>query len=234
MNEDLITTPHHRYVGFLPLPCLETSRIERFRVVALEDMPWHGVKAGDLGGFVDSPSRMSQMSWVGENASVQGGDSTVSHRARIDDNAKVNWSAVTGNAVVCGSASLSNNCIVGDNAIVGGKAMLHKSRASGSARIHGQTFACMSHAKDNAILCGFASMNDNSVIADDAFVTGTSSLFSSTFDGESAVCGGLYIDNKLVSHRNTSRLLNAIDLLLVESQLDGMKESYEARLAMRK
>jgi len=46
-----------------------------YRIRALRDIPRHNVKAGDLGGFIESEVNLSQEGdcWVGDNAYVFGG-----------------------------------------------------------------------------------------------------------------------------------------------------------------
>ena len=87
-----------------------------FRIRALRDIPSNrnfppSVKAGDLGGWVESEDNLSQEGncWIYNNACVFG-------NASIKDNA-----AVTHDAVV------SDNALVAGDAIVGGKARVHDS-----------------------------------------------------------------------------------------------------------
>ena len=44
-----------------------------YRVRALRDLPWHGVAAGDLGGYMASVDNLSGDAWVGGSARVYGG-----------------------------------------------------------------------------------------------------------------------------------------------------------------
>lgn len=66
------------------------------RIRALRDIPAHGVKAGDLGGYVESECNLEQGSnaWVAEMAKVIGdarvsGDALVSGQARVMDSAQI-------------------------------------------------------------------------------------------------------------------------------------------------
>ena len=73
-----------------------------YRIRALRDIPERGVAAGDLGGWVESESNLSQVgdSWVSDDAYVSGnawvygnahvyGDAIVSGRACITGNARL-------------------------------------------------------------------------------------------------------------------------------------------------
>ena len=43
-----------------------------YRIRALRDLPWHGVTAGDLGGYVEGVDNLSGDAWVSGDAMVSG------------------------------------------------------------------------------------------------------------------------------------------------------------------
>ena len=94
------------------------------RIRALKDIPRYGVKAGDLGGYVESEWNLSQEgdcwvggnAWVYENARVCG-NAWVGGNARVHEDAQVN-----GNAWVGGYARVHEDAQVNGNAQVGGYA----------------------------------------------------------------------------------------------------------------
>ena len=100
------------------------------RIRALRDIPRYGVKAGELGGFVEGENNLSQdgNAWVSGNAWVFGdaevyGEALVYGDAWVFGNAKVYGNAyVFGNAYVCGNAEISGNAYVFGNAYVCGDA----------------------------------------------------------------------------------------------------------------
>lgn len=73
-----------------------------YRVVASEDDPSKGIKAGDLGGFVEKKENLSEdgTAWVYPDAVILG------------------ESIVTGDAIVQGSAVLSNVIVAFDSSII--------------------------------------------------------------------------------------------------------------------
>ena len=82
-----------------------------YRIKALRDIPRHGVKAGDLGGWIHSEANLSQFgdAWVGEEAKVFE-NAYVFGNAIVKGNAIVYWySLIFGNAKVYGNASLVGN-----------------------------------------------------------------------------------------------------------------------------
>lgn len=98
-----------------------------FRIRALKD--FLDVKAGDLGGWIESENNLSHSSysWVYNNAMVYG-NAMVSDNARVFGNARV-----SDNAQVSGNARVSGGACVFDNARVSGDA-----RVSGNAWIYGR------------------------------------------------------------------------------------------------
>ena len=92
------------------------------RIRALRDIPRFGVKAGELGGFVEGESNLSQdgNAWVS-------GDAWVSCDALVSGNA-----CVRGNAKVFGDALVSVNAKVFGDAKVYGKAKVY-----GNAEVRG-------------------------------------------------------------------------------------------------
>ena len=94
------------------------------RIRALMDIPRYGVRAGDIGGWIEAESNLSQDgdAWVG-------GDARVYRNARVYGNAVVCGDArvygeacVNGNARVCGDARVYGEALVNGNAEVSGNA----------------------------------------------------------------------------------------------------------------
>lgn len=114
------------------------------RIRALRDIPFADVKTGDLGGYVERPTNLSQAGecWIRDDAMVYG-------KARVYDNAQVDSSAwVHGNARVYGFARVScsahvsedaqvyDEAEVSDSAEVGGAAQVYgKARVSGTTKV---------------------------------------------------------------------------------------------------
>lgn len=96
------------------------------RIRALIDIPKYGIKAGDLGGWIETENNLSQEGdcWVGDNAWVSG-NAWVANDAQVKGSAWVKGSAtIYGNARVRGNARVDDNAWVKDNAHVGGYAVV--------------------------------------------------------------------------------------------------------------
>ena len=119
-----------------------------FRIRALTD--FDSVKAGDLGGYIQSNENLSHEgnAWVSEDAKV-------CERAEVCDNAEV-----SGDAIVSGSARVCDDAKVYDNAEVWGNA-----KVSGNATV-----------KDNTEVWGEAEISGNAIVAEKARVCGTTKV----------------------------------------------------------
>ena len=122
---------------------LGVSTLRRIR--ALIDIPLHGVKAGDLGGFIADEHNLSHEGscWVGDDAWVFGkalvyGSARVGDDAWVFDDALIYGDAeVFGNTRVCGAAKVYGNARVYDSASVFGKA-----RVGGYAEVFDHARVC--------------------------------------------------------------------------------------------
>ena len=120
-----------------------------YRIQALKD--FKGVKSGDIGGYIEKESNLSQSgnawvyddarvydkAWVSNNAQVYGNtwvydDAWVYGNARVCGNARV-----YGNAWVSGDAQVSDDAWVYGNARVSGNSWV-----SGDARVYGNAWVC--------------------------------------------------------------------------------------------
>ena len=120
------------------------------RIKALRD--FNNVKAGDLGGWVESEDNLSQYEkcWLYDNAIVYG-------NAIVCDNA-----IVYGNAIVCGNARIYGDAIVYGNAMVYSNAIVYN-----NARVY-----------NNAIVCGNARVCNNARVCDNAIVCNNARIYN--------------------------------------------------------
>lgn len=125
------------------------------QIQALIGIPRHRVKAGDLGGFVQSEHNLSQhgSAWIGGNARVWG-------KAQVVDEA-----FVYENAKIFGDVLVYENARIFGNAVVCGVVLIH-----GGAAIYG-----------NTMICGDANVGGGDVQLDgDALVRSSSELITVT------------------------------------------------------
>ena len=105
-----------------------------YQIEALRDLPFAGVKKGDLGGYIEKEENLSQYenAWVFDSAQVFG-TARVFASARVFGSAQVYENArVYENAQVSGRAQVSGSARVYENAWVFGRAQV-----SGSAQVFG-------------------------------------------------------------------------------------------------
>lgn len=105
------TRPHTLYQMFSvsrsARAIMYAEPIIHYRIRALIDLPQHGVKAGDIGGFVSGYHNVRNGAWIGGNAEVE-------ETAVVADG-----SLVFGNARVCGKSVVLDS-IVFDSALIYG------------------------------------------------------------------------------------------------------------------
>lgn len=130
-----------------------------YRIRALIDIKEHGVKKGDLGGWVESEANLSHdgVAWVG-------GSALVYDAARICDGA-----LVSGSAVVCDAARVSGSAQVCDGAQVSGAAVVCE-----TARV-----SCAALVSGSAVVSGSARVGGAAVVSGLAGVSGSARVNSS-------------------------------------------------------
>lgn len=135
------------------------------RIVAVRD--FKNVKAGDLGGLIQSYDNLSHDGdcWVYKNGKVY-------DQAQVFEDAYVgdfdtSWygSAVFGNAKLFGKATVNRNSRIFDNAQISGNVQVHSdSRVFNNAILTDDVIVCRSDVQRNAKLSGKISVREHSTI----------------------------------------------------------------------
>lgn len=143
--------------------------IALYRIQALKDIPDFGVKAGDLGGFVQHEGNLSQTgtAWIAQSAKVFG-------------KAKVTSAAlISGQAVVRDMATVSDNAIVSGSSIVRDKALV-----SGHAEI-----------RDRAIICDSAWVGGHAIVVDAVKICGATRFDgTAAVSGDKVIDHGVWLE----------------------------------------
>ena len=150
-----------------------------YRIRALKD--FDNVKAGDIGGYIESESNLSQEgdAWIYDNAKIFDnvtiyGDARIGGNAKIYDNAKI-W----GNASIYGDATIYDNAKIFGNARISGNAWIYgDATIYGNAKIFGDA-KIYGNAKiyDNARIYGDARICGNARICGDARIYGNALIY---------------------------------------------------------
>lgn len=186
-----------------------------YRIRALKN--FRNVKKGDLGGYVEKESNLSQTgdAWIYDDAkamdnAIVKNDATLHHNAEIYDNAIVSGSAsVNENATlrdkstVNDKAILYGNVILVDDATIYGKARLYdyvlvsgnaqvydNARCYGFAKIEDDTQVFNDTIIDNAVISGSACVFDKATVKDNSTVSGHINLY-----GNITIFGQAYMDS---------------------------------------
>ena len=142
------------------------------RIRALRDIPRHGVKAGELGGFVEKENNLSQDgdAWISDDARVSG-NACVFGYACVHDNARIyGYACVSGDAKIFGNTCVLGDAWIFDDACVYGDACIF-----GDARIFGN--ACVS---DDARVSGDACIFGDACVYGDAYISGNAKVSASS------------------------------------------------------
>lgn len=161
---------------YIPNPFIEGEMVKVQRIIALRDIPLHGVKKGDTGGFLakQAGTNLSQSDdcWVGGNAVVLGS-------INIEDNAIITDEAVIhgGSRVEAAGGKGYYNCgvcLVGNASVSGNVRIDYLSVASakGMAGYIGGS----SQIKDNAHLINVREINGQVKISGRAIVNNAVTL----------------------------------------------------------
>lgn len=130
------------------------------RIQADRDIPFHGVKVGDVGGWVEKPNNLQ------DDACYLYGDALIEGE-------------VFGNAYVQKNARIGQYAKVFDNANIGGDAKVRGyAEVGGDALIHSYAIIC-----DHAIVTDSAEIGQNCNIMDYAFIGGSARLEELTVKG---------------------------------------------------
>ncbi|WKD60900.1 hypothetical protein CCICO_04315 [Corynebacterium ciconiae DSM 44920] len=134
-----MTDLHYEFTGDTIEPAGQTLH----RIRATRELRKRGVRAGDLGGWVEFEGNLQDEAWVSGNARVYGdarvsgnawvsgtawvaGDAEVSGNARVSGDAEVHGEAeISGDAVACGQARVYGNTVMSGTAQVHGDAEVH-------------------------------------------------------------------------------------------------------------
>lgn len=123
-----------------------------YRIRALVDIPLHGVKAGDLGGFIESDKNLSHQgnAWVADEAVVMG-KGGITGDVLVKDTAVVRNSTLAGHAVVEGEALVEECDIEGDSHVFSHQAIVK------NCTFRGQNIQIVEEARvENVFDSGFA------------------------------------------------------------------------------
>lgn len=173
MNKKYILTDETRLV--------EGRTLHRIKALAGFDAGFLKVKAGELGGWIQSEENLSHegTAWVFDDACIMDSGKIV-NSAKVYETAIVRDKAVVaGTAVVCEHALIRDTAVVFGHALVGGNAIV-----GGTSGVFG-----------NAHVDGHAYIRGDAKVYEDAVVTGGTTVIT----GRAAICGAARIDGGMVT-----------------------------------
>ena len=171
-----------------------------YRIEALKD--FGVVKAGELGGYIESENNLSfdGEAWVCENAEVFD-NARICNDARIYGNARI-----YGDAIVRNNAAIGGNALIYDNALICDDAWVYdKAYVCGNAKVFGKAQVCDKayvcgnvSVYNNAIIHGNARVYGNAIIRDNALVCGNATIY-----GNTTIYGNAVLDDNVIIEKDT-------------------------------
>ena len=166
----------------IPEDCKINYGRKLYRIEALKD--FGVVKAGELGGYIESENNLSfdGEAWVCENAEVFD-DARICNDALINGNARV-----YGNAIVSNKAAVGGNALIYDNALIFDEAWVYgNAYVCGNAKVFGTA-----RVYDKAGVCGNARVYGNAMIRGNAIVCGNTTIY-----------GNAVLDDNVIIEKDT-------------------------------
>ncbi len=231
---------------------IEIDGVTLYRVQALIDNPFHGVTAGDKGGYIQCMENlaMNGSAWVADEALVYGQshiseNAIISGAARVFGSAQVSGSAViTDQAVVCGTAKIGGFSLIdGQSVRDGSRFRLLKDQSmeisSGTGKI---TLYRIQATMDNALhhvrdgdLGGWVEQESNLATLSEAWIADEAKVWGRARIGGKALVSGyaevsgnaLVYDNARVrDHAKVSGMASVFGLAEVDGStiVDGMAQ----------
>ena len=167
----------------IPEDCKINYGRKLYRIEALKD--FGVVKAGELGGYIESENNLSfdGEAWVCENAEV------------FDDARICNDALINGNARVYGNAIVSNKAAVGGNALIYGNALIcDEACVYDKAYVYGNVLVCNNAIiRGNAVVSGNARIEGNALICENArvygnvMIRGNATIYSNAVLGDNVI-----------------------------------------------
>ena len=159
-----------------------------YRIEALKD--FGAVKAGELGGYIESENNLSfdGEAWVCENAEV------------FDDARICNNALISGNARIYGNAIVSNKATVGGNALIYGNALIcDEACAYDKAYVYGNALVCNNAIiRGNAVVSGNARIEGNALICENARVYGNAMI-----RGNATIYSNAVLNDNVIIEKDT-------------------------------
>jgi carbonic anhydrase/acetyltransferase-like protein (isoleucine patch superfamily) len=176
--------PKYKLIRAGKIPIQRHNYTARFyRIQALRDIPEHGVKAGDLGGYVTWKRSLSHdgSCWIADDAKVIG-------KVIIRDNAYIAEQAILIKAAASGLSSynleISGNARITGSSVVSSYRLVttdpHRtSSIKGDVQIYGMALVRNAHEiLDNVKIYGNASVTNSSLISGNAEIFGDTTIAS--------------------------------------------------------
>ena len=193
----------------------------RLRAIrAKRDIPLHGVKVGDIGGYIEKLENLSE-----------DGDAWVAHYARVTEKAHVSgdalvtaWAHVSGCAQICGSAAVGGHAEIRSQGRVLGEARVFgHARVQDSARVGQSARVCDSAiVADLACARGMATVRGESVLCDNGTVGGEAVIEDRARVFDDAAIGG---KTRVCHNAHVGGRIRLVGRRVIDETVPGMSQA---------
>ena len=172
---------------------IEIDGVKLYRIEATRDIPQHGVKKGDRGGYIEKEDNLQDNAWVGRNAKVYG-NALVCEEAVVTDEARV-----FENAQICGNSMVSGEAKVYGNVLIFEKAEIYEdAQVSGDATVAG-----VAQVYGDAVVNGNAQVCENAQVYGSAWILGDAEVYGNAcVSGETEIRYGVYLTDEAYVKNN--------------------------------
>lgn len=162
-----------------------------YRIRAIKDIPVaedHVVKAGTLGGFVESESNLSQqdLCWIYDEAVVYGG-AIVSGRANVRD-----YAQVSGNARICKNAHVYGQAVIAGNVTVRGHAWIDGNAFITASNDDQLVIEGNCYINGDARIDGTMTLGENVMIGNGAMIKSDKDVFQVSLDAKDEIINATF------------------------------------------
>lgn len=138
---------------------------------AVHDIPRHNIKAGELGGYIEKGSNLSQDGdcWVGRNSFVY-------EHAEILENALITHSPPKNAHIVCKQIIPASTLVYGHAKVFDHSTVCASGKVHGNAKVHGHAIICCctvsgdADVRDKIIVAGNIRIDKKMVLCGDAAI----------------------------------------------------------------
>lgn len=166
--------------------CLEIKGRKLYQIQALIDIPEYDVKAGDVGGYVESCNNLTENAWIATNVKVYE-DAKVRGRAYISGNVAILGDTKIEDNVYISASGIIQSCYIRGSAEIRNEVKLFYSSIGGNAKLEGSCYISGANILDNAYIA------DSTIKGTNIFIFNKARIIHSEISSDTEISGDVLI-----------------------------------------